>query len=126
MAILDESDLQDLGDLAIELVCKDTCSILRNTRVRTPSGGYTDTWQPPIATGVPCAIVNSGAPLERVIGQQVVGEITQKCLLPKGQDVLGNDRVLVNGLTTYRVIDLLDPTTYEVLRRVLVERLSVL
>ncbi len=89
MPIVSDSAINRLADWVTKQVLKETCDILRETRV-----------------------------------QKEVGFIPKIILLPKGQDVLGSDRIKV-GTITYHVIDLFDPTSYEVVRRVLARRTSL-
>lgn len=123
MALMAASTIARLADWMIEDVLTDTCDILRETRVRVPSGGSTITY-PVQHTGVPCAVVGGANPQEQFIAGQEVGFILQFILLPKGTDVLGSDRIKVNGAVTYHVIDI-DDATYEIVRKVLVRRSSL-
>ncbi len=123
MPIVSDSAINRLADWVTKQVLKETCDILRETRVQKPSGGYDITY-PPVQRGVPCAVMNGGSPQEQLLSGQEVGFIPKIILLPKGQDVLGSDRIKV-GTITYHVIDLFDPTSYEVVRRVLARRTSL-
>jgi len=123
MPIISDSAINRLADWVTKQVLKETCDILRPTRVQKPSGGYDITY-PPVHTAVPCAVMNGGSPQEQLLSGQEVGFIPKIILLPKGQDVLGSDRIKV-GTITYHVIDLFDPTSYEVVRRVLARRTSL-
>lgn len=119
MALLSDLDLQGLGGLITELVLTDDGDILRETQTRTPGGGHTSSWD--VAHSTKCAIVDAGSPGETMVAAQQSGMITKLALLPRGTDILGTDRLRVNGLT-YHVIDLFEPETFEVVRRVLVRR----
>lgn len=123
MTILTDSDLQDLSDMATELALTDTGSILRETLVDDGQGGSSRTW--PVVFTSPCAVVDIlFKPLEPLVAEQVAGEEKKMLLFPRQTAIRGNDRVTVKG-TTYRVIEPLDPTTYEVLRRVPCVRTSL-
>lgn len=124
MPILTDTDLQGFSDMAVDLALKDTCDILRERRIQQPSGGSTLSWDPPLATAVPCAIIDMRTPDDQVIGSQRVGEMRKIALLPRLTDCLANDRLRIAGVL-YEVIDLFDPSSYEVLRRVLVRRFSI-
>lgn len=98
-------------------------TLLRNQRVQTPSGGWRDTWQE-VASSVPCAVLDTGAPSEQIVAQQTVGSITKTITFPRGTDVRGADRFRV-GTITYLVVDVFEPSTFEVVRRVLARRTSL-
>lgn len=123
MPVLSDAAITRLAGWITSEVLSDVCDILRETRVPTASGGSTITY-PAIHTGVPCAVMNSGKPQEQLLSGQEVGFIPKIILLPKGTDVLGSDRIKV-GAITYHVIDLFEPTSYEVVRRVLARRASM-
>lgn len=123
MALMAAQTIARLADWMTEEVLTDTCSILRETRVRGPSGGSTTTY-PVQYTDVPCAVLNSGNPQEMLTAGQEVGYVPKLILLPKGQDILGSDRIQV-GSVVYHVIDLYAPETYEVVRKVLARRGSL-
>lgn len=128
MAIISDADLQGFSDLAVLLAFKDTCDILRETDgADDGSGGNLPSW--PIAyTGIPCLVVDGGRkPAEALLAQRFVGKVMKTISLPRQTDVKGTDRISVtsgNSFNTaiYHIIDVEDPTTYEVLRRVSVWR----
>ena len=123
MTLISVSDLQDLSDMATELALVDTAHVLRWSQVDDGQGGETLTWVEAFTS--PCAVVDIlFKPLEPMVAEQVAGEEKKMLLFPRLTSVRGNDRVVVNG-TTYRVIEPLDPTTYEVLRRVPCVRTTV-
>ncbi len=124
MPVLSDTALNRLAGWITEKVLKDTCDILRETRVQKPSGGFDITYPKHNTDPIPCAVMNGGAPREQLIAEQEVGFIPKIILLPKGTDVLGSDRIKV-GSITYHVIDLYEPTSYEVVRRVLTRRASM-
>ena len=109
-------------------VFKDTCTIYRlpvgASRTKDGRGGYTDGYQSQ-ATGVPCAVLDDGLGAQELyqLGQ-LRGRITKTIVLPAGTDVRDKDKLEVNGAVYYEVLDAVDPTSYEVLRRVIVLRLG--
>ncbi len=124
MPILSDAAINRLAGWITVKVLKDVCDILRETRVPTPSGGFTITYPKHNSDPIPCAVMNGGNPREELLSGQEVGFIPKIILLPKGQDVLGTDHIKV-GAITYHVIDLFEPTSYEVVRRVLARRASM-
>jgi hypothetical protein len=128
MALFTDTDLQGFSDLAQDLALKDTCDILRETDgADDNSGGNSPTW-PAALTGIPCLVVDGGRkPAEQLLAQKLVGKVMKTISLPRQTDVRGTDRISVtsgNSFNTaiYHIIDVEDPTTYEVLRRVSVWR----
>jgi hypothetical protein len=85
-------------------------------------GKQTDSW--PVVATKPCAIIDAGLPQEQVVAAQTVGSILKIVMLPRGTDVRGNDQIASGGIT-YHVIDLYEPSTFEVVRRVLVRQLTL-
>ena len=122
MALIAASTRAWLANWATEEILTDTCDILRETRVRVPSGGSTITY-PVKYSGVPCAVIGGGNPQEQLIAGQEVGAIPEHILLPLGQDILGSDRIKV-GSITYHVIDT-GNATYDVVQKVLVRQSSL-
>ncbi len=123
MPVISDTAITRIANWATTKVLKDSCDILRETRVPTSSGGFTITY-PTAHAAVPCVVLNTGTPHEQLIAGQEVGFMPKVILLPKGTDVLGSDRIKV-GTITYHVIDLFAPESYEVCRRVLVRRASM-
>nr|BBH90141.1 hypothetical protein KTC_48920 [Thermosporothrix sp. COM3]BBH90206.1 hypothetical protein KTC_49570 [Thermosporothrix sp. COM3]BBH90271.1 hypothetical protein KTC_50220 [Thermosporothrix sp. COM3] len=122
MTIISDEDLQAFSDLATELALKDMCDVLRETRTPDGQGGTEITWT--VVATVPCALIDSGqSPQEVVIAERLQGKTLKRLLVPRLTDIRGADRLRINGIT-YKVIDLYDPTSYEVLRRVAVEQLA--
>jgi hypothetical protein len=120
MALFTDTDLQAFSDLAQDLALKDTACILREIRTPIAGGGSVTTWA--IVAQPPCMVVDSGqSPTEQAIAQQSVGQIYKRVFFPRLTDVRSTDRLSING-TLYEIIDLFDPTTYEVLRRVEVKQ----
>lgn len=117
MGIISESDLQELGDLAGELLFNSVCEIL------TPAssggdgmGGESATTYSTTAT-VACAVVDDGSLQGRFIADQFVGNTNKQVLLPRKTAISLNQRIRCDNVT-YEVVDVLDPTSYEVIRRV--------
>ena len=123
MALFTPTDLQRLSDVFQRDFLTDSCAIGRESRTTSAMGGkQTSTW-PTVATS-PCAIIAEGLPQEQVVAAQTVGSILKIVLLPRGTDVRGSDQLTINGLA-YHVIDLYEPSTFEVIRRVLVRQLTL-
>jgi hypothetical protein len=126
MSIFTDSDLQDFGLLAQDLAFKDTCDILRNTPVVDDQGGSSPgEYVAHNIDPIPCAVIDDQAPRPLVQAQQMVARITKTIMMPRLTDVLRTDKIKVNGTDMYIILDLLDPTTYEVVRRVVVLREEV-
>jgi hypothetical protein len=123
MALLAASTRARLANWAREEILTDTCDILRETRVRVPSGGYIITYPKHNTDPVPCAVIGGGNPQEQLIAGQEVGAIPEHILLPLGTDILGSDRIKV-GSITYHVIDS-GNATYDIVQKVLVRQSSL-
>lgn len=124
MAILSESTLARIATWVERNVLAEQAEILRETRTPNPTGGgATLTWT--VVATLDCAVVDAGyMPTERVIAAQQAGRINKIIFLPREADVHGNDRIRVSSIT-YHIVELYDPTTFEVMRRVLVRRSSL-
>lgn len=122
MVLLTDAAMARLSDWIEDNVLSEDAIILRNHPTQSATGRMVDDWQTQEATK--CAVLASGTPAELVVADQVVGRITKMILLPRGTDVAGNDRVQV-GSVVYHVVDVYDPSSYEVSRRVLVQRTSL-
>jgi hypothetical protein len=122
MAIITEEALARIGAWIEKNILKDDCSILGESRTRRPGGGFTSTW--PSVAETKCAVLSSGDPAEQAVAAQTAGNITKLILLPRGTNILGNNKIQV-GETIYHVIDVFEPSSYEVCRRVLVRRTSL-
>jgi hypothetical protein len=127
MSIVSDADLQSYSDLAAELALKDTCEILSQ-----PSG--TDTWgggdetseEWDVSASVRCAVIDAGGmPIQATVAQQESARMQKIILFPRGTEVTGANRVRVVGGDTYEVVDVIDPTSYEVVRRVCGNRVEV-
>ena len=116
MPIVSSTELQTLSDWLTPAILTDSCAIQREN-----TAGGTSTWQ--TVTGlasVPCAIVGPNMD-EKDVANEVTGAVLKRVLMPRGTDVRSPDRLLIGGVT-YRVYDIKEPSTYEVLRRVTVTR----
>ncbi len=128
-AMLSDADLTSLAALAQNLALRDTCTILNVSRVRNASGGYVDTYVPQTST-VPCAIIDlRKMGMEQVKGGALESATIKMMLFPRGTVILDTDRLQVvsatSGTTTiYEVTAAFDPTTFEIVRRVEVNRLG--
>src|SRR5438045_2646621 len=117
MPVLSVAARERLAAWITKNVLAETATILGEVRTPGTSGGSTTTYQARL-TGIPCAVLPAGSPRELLIAGQEVGFIPKIILLPQGTDVRGSDRIQV-GTVTYHVIDIYEPSTYEVARRVL-------
>jgi len=102
----------------------DTADILRETRVRVPSGGFTVTYVKHNSDPIPCLRALTGVPQELLIAGQEVGFMPEIIVFPAGIDIIGSDRIVIAGVT-YHVIDPYGPFTSELARRVLVRQASL-
>jgi hypothetical protein len=138
--ILSETDLASLGAMAVSVFLKDTCDILRNpdqavsTAIPDGQGGYTGAssstsigWQA-TSSGVACAVVEATAQngAEPLQASQLQSKSSKTLLLPRFTDIRDSDRVRVyhanSTIVYYEVISITEPLSYEVVRRVFVER----
>jgi hypothetical protein len=115
-AILSDAQLQRMSDLIFSLAGKDTATIRREIFTDDGQGGRTSTWQD--VDSQPCILTAQPANREVMLAGQAIGRVYKSCLLPRHTD----EDVLVIAGITYKVLDILDPTTYEAARRVVVER----
>lgn len=123
MPILTDSGLQRLSDWIKRNVLKDDCTVLRNSPVQNISGGLTDHWA---QTGLKrkCAVLDAGSPAQQMVAAQQVGYITKMLLFERGDDIRGDDQLVIGSLT-YTVIDIFEPSSYEVTKRVVARRASL-
>lgn len=121
MALISDTDLASFGDLAEELLLKDTCEILRvGTASTDPGGGGTS--QEQVVDTSPCALLDTGlSPGEQLSADQLEAPVTNLVMLPRLRDVRKSDTLRIAGIR-YHVVAVKDPTSYEVLRRVEVYR----
>lgn len=123
MPILTDSGLDRLSGWIERNVLKDDCTVLRNNPTPSSSGGMVDHWAQ--AGDVrKCAVLDAGAPGQQLVAAQEVGYITKMILFGRGEDVLGDDRLRIGSLT-YTVIDIFEPSSYNVCTRVLARRASI-
>lgn len=140
--LMTDTELQHYSDAFTQYMLQDTCTILRNpdqsASTATPDGqgGYTGAsssssvgWTS--VTTVPCAVIEAlvskgGEPFQQ---GQLQSKSLKTVLLPRRTDVRDSDRLEVVSVaqgtsttTFYEVMMCADPSTYEVLRRVYVER----
>jgi hypothetical protein len=123
--ILSDADLTRLSGWVTSRLLKDECDILRPTRVQKPSGGWTET--DVVVETTRCAVLDEGGvnAAGSLIADQIgSAAVTKRMLLPRGTDIQEDDSVRVAGMT-YSVIGSLDPTSFEVCRRVLIRRTTV-
>lgn len=124
MGIISDADLDGFSDLAVELALKDDCDILRAPLTPNPAGGGQTRGAYAVAATVKAALIDAGSsPRRTTIAEQHVGNTPKIILLPRHTDVRPDDRLAMLG-EVYEIIDLYEPTTYEVLRRVGVNRLE--
>jgi len=70
-------------------------------------------------------VIDDQAPRPLIQAQQLVARITKTIMLPRLTAILRTDKIRVNGTDLYTILDLQDPTTYEVVRRVVALREEV-
>src|SRR6266567_8895743 len=119
MAFLTPTEVQGFADFTTGYFLTDTCDILRSGTTWDTQGGNSSGYSVH-QSGVPCCVISqSGSML--FSENQEVGKAQFTILLPKGTDVKTDDRIHV-GTTYYEVIDPLDPSTYEAVRKVIAQR----
>lgn len=124
MALFTDADLDAFGALAESLALKDDCDILRAPLTNDASGGGMTRGAYVVVATVKGALIDGGmSPRRKQIAGQDVANTPKLILLPRQTDVRLLDRLGMLG-QVYEIIDLYDPTTYEVLRRVSVTRLE--
>lgn len=113
IALFSTADLASLSDWFVSRLLTDTCAIQRavNSVYTTVTG----------QSAVPCALVDSQPPTEKDISDETLGAVMKMVLLPRNTDVHTPDQLVINSVK-YRVFDVPDPGTYEVLRRATVVR----
>ena len=124
MPLFSTQDITWMQNLAaIALI--DSCDILYNSATGGDSqGGKTAaTWS--VRSTQPCAVIDHGLMgQETYLNAQLRGHMLKDVLLPAGTDVCDSDRLRVNSAVYYEVIECADPTTDEVVRRVVVKKLG--
>lgn len=123
MPILTESGLDRLSGWILRNVLKDDCQVMRNSPTQSSSGGMVAHWSQ-AGSVRKCAVLDAGGPSEQFEAAQQVGYITKTILFQRGEDIRGNDRLVV-GPVTYSVIDIFEPSSYNVCTRVLARRASI-
>lgn len=105
--------IQRQADWAAAHLLPDTCAVQRevNSVYTTVTG----------MSAVPCALIDNQPPTEKDISDETTGAVMKTVLFPRGTDVRNPDQLVINSIK-YRVFDVPDPGTYEVLRRVTVVR----
>jgi hypothetical protein len=122
MALFDDNDLQGFSDLVEDLAFKDDCEILEDSAGTPDGGGGRIGIAQNVVDTVKCALIDAGfQPTERLANQKLDGKVQQTVLLPRGTDVKKSHQLRIKG-KTYHIIDVKDPTTYEVARFVSVWR----
>jgi hypothetical protein len=118
MPAVNSSELQTISDWmssGVGSILTDSCAVQREN-----GSSQWVTVTSPDMSAVPCAIVGP-AQDEKDVANEVTGAVLKTVLMPRNTDVRSPDRLLINGIT-YRVYDVKDPSTFEVLRRVTVTR----
>lgn len=111
MPAVSAAELQTLSDWMTANVLTDSCAIQREVNsVWTTVTGL---------EAVPCAI--TGAAYTGPMPDETKGADLKTVLMPRNTDVRSPDRLAI-GSIKYRVFDVKEPNTYEVLRRVTVVR----
>lgn len=125
MAVLTDTSLERLGGWIERNVLKDECTIMRNMPTRSSSGGEIPHWAA-VHDGLSekCTILDTGTPAQAAVAAQEVGYITKTAIFARGKDVRGNDRIVV-GPVTYTIIDIFEPSSFEIMKRALVRRSSI-
>jgi hypothetical protein len=119
MSFLTSTDLQAFADFATGYFMRDTCDILRKGTTWNAQGGNSADYTA-IQSGVPCCAISQGGS-EMFSENQEVGKAMFLIVLPKGTDVKTKDRIHI-GTLYYDVINALDPSTFEVVRKVTAQR----
>ena len=124
MPYLSPADVTALGNFVTGYALLDTCSILRKgARVSDGQGGDSNNQFTSVATP-PCAVVDDGArATEPYQNAQLRSRVLRILLLPPGTDIRDSDRAQV-GNVFYEVLGVLNPTSYEVVRRVVILKLG--
>lgn len=125
MAVLTDTSLIRLGGWIERNVLKDECTIMRNTPTKSASGGLVDHWSA-VHDGLSeqCTILDTGTPAQQMVAAQAVGYISKTAIFARGKDVRGDDRLVV-GPVTYDIIDIFEPSSFEIMKRALVRRSSI-
>jgi hypothetical protein len=126
--VLSEADLQQLEGIIADLTFRDSCDILRLSRVLDTEGGGVDTHVPIAGGPFPCSVINAKPKLARVYEEQLETRVYKSVLLPRGMTVLGDDQLRITSTEddvtrtlTYRVIGLYSPQSFQPYTQVDVE-----
>jgi len=112
-ALFSTTKLQSLSDWMTSHLLTDTCAVKREVNsVYTTVQGM---------SAVPCALVDSRPPTEKDISDETTGAVLKLVLFARNTDVHTPDQLVINSVK-YRVFDVEDPGTFEVLRRAQVVR----
>jgi len=107
-ALFSTTKLQSLSDWFVSHLLTDRSAIQREVNsVYTTVVG---------SESVPCALVDSRPPTEKDISDETTGAVMKFVLFARNTDVHTPDQLVINSIK-YRVFDVEDPGTYEVLRR---------
>jgi len=118
MPVINDTDLQQIADLAADLALKDDCDILaQDEGPLDPLGGSSPSYV--VVAIVKCMVVDHKPPQEYAIANQIVGEVIKKVSMPLGTVVLKSGLLRVKG-TIYKVIDPLGPSSYAVFSEAIV------
>jgi hypothetical protein len=122
MPLFSTQDITWMQNLANQALT-DSCDILDKTSTSDNQGGKNSPNWSPTAT-VPCAVVDNGLSAQELyINAQQRGRIVKTVLVPAGTQVKDNNRLKINNVY-YEVLDNADPTTDEVVRRIVVVKLG--
>jgi hypothetical protein len=120
MALFTDADLDDFAALAEELAFKDNIEILRNVS-STPNGSGGGTGSAQVVATVLGLVRDYSTIDEQVVSQAQKGRVEKVILVPRNTDVRNTDQIRV-GTTNYHVIEIGEPVTYDVVRRIFTRR----
>jgi hypothetical protein len=111
MTILPTTEQQRLSDWLAATLLTDTCAVQRevNSVYTTVSG----------MGAVPCMV--TGEQYTGPMSDETAGADLKVILMPKGTDVRSPDRLIINSIK-YKVFDVKEPRTVEILRKVIAAR----
>ena len=117
MPVINDTDLQQIADLAANLALKDDCDILAEVDTSDPLAGSDTDYL--VTSTVKCMIVDEKMPQEYAIANQVVGKVVKKVSTPLGTTILKSNLLRVKG-TIYKVVDAIGPSSYAVFSEAIV------
>jgi hypothetical protein len=120
MVFLNTAELQSFADFATGYFMTDTCDILRRGTTTWNAQGGNSSDYAVIQSASPCCVISQSG-TELFSENQEVGKAMFLIVLPKGTDIKTKDRIHV-GTIYYEVIDALDPSTFEIVRKVTAQR----